>query len=247
MSGKAPLARTSPCRPPLGRGGACPRPKTRTAQGLPSSGSLAVARDERLMRSAARDAPASGVRTLLPRGFGSRLRHSSPRTRPRPALTRALRTFAARRRSRAPCVGRVLFRDFGLAAARRTSSTRRSLAAARFCACVRCSRLSIKSTPPEVILLPASAINRALTSSSSGDAPTSNRSSTAVATLLTFCPPGPDERTNRSSSSSSRIVMAGVTRSISRSAYFLRLSPARSSARSAAPSLPAAASPPPIP
>ena len=40
-------------------------------------------------------------------------------------------------------------------------------------------------------------------SGSDGEPATSKRSSTAVATLLTFCPPGPDARTKRSTSSSS--------------------------------------------
>src|SRR5262249_41522376 len=65
--------------------------------------------------------------------------------------------------------------------------------------------------------LPASATRRARTSSGSVEARMSNRSSTAVATLLTFWPPGPDARTNRSSSSDSGIEIAGVTVSTRRS------------------------------
>jgi hypothetical protein len=42
----------------------------------------------------------------------------------------------------------------------------------------------------------------------------SKRNSTAVATLLTFCPPGPAERTKRSTSSSSGMAMWSSTRSI---------------------------------
>src|SRR5262245_37641483 len=45
---------------------------------------------------------------------------------------------------------------------------------------------------------PARSRSRIFTSSANADAATSKRSSTAVATLFTFWPPGPDERTNRS-------------------------------------------------
>src|SRR5437762_3530766 len=43
---------------------------------------------------------------------------------------------------------------------------------------------------------------------------TSNRNSTAVATLFTFCPPGPDALTNRSSISFSLSRISPVTRII---------------------------------
>src|SRR5207253_3053436 len=55
---------------------------------------------------------------------------------------------------------------------------------------------------------------RCFTSSGSDEAPTSNRSSTAVETLLTFWPPGPDARTNRSEISLSSIAIVSLTRSI---------------------------------
>src|SRR5690606_12194414 len=57
---------------------------------------------------------------------------------------------------------------------------------------------------------PARRRSRALTSASSGDGSMSNRSSTAVATLFTFWPPGPDARTNRSESNPSSIESEGV-------------------------------------
>ena len=47
-------------------------------------------------------------------------------------------------------------------------------------------------------------------SEGSDEAPTSKHNSTAVATLFTFCPPGPDARTNRSSISRSWSAMAPV-------------------------------------
>src|SRR4051794_2492394 len=94
------------------------------------------------------------------------------------------------------------------------SATRRSLAASRFWPCVRLSRESITSTPPVVSRLPARVINRRLTSSGRDDCATSNRSWTAVETLLTFCPPGPEARTNRSSISPSSIESVSVIRII---------------------------------
>jgi hypothetical protein len=60
--------------------------------------------------------------------------------------------------------------------------------------------------------LPASAIKRCFMSFGRDEAPTSKRSSTAVETLLTFCPPGPEARTKRSSSSRSSMAMVSVTR-----------------------------------
>ena len=56
-------------------------------------------------------------------------------------------------------------------------------------------------------------INRNATSfGSDGDCRTSNRSCTAVESLLTFCPPGPDERTKLSSSSDSSMLIWSVMR-----------------------------------
>ena len=49
----------------------------------------------------------------------------------------------------------------------------------------------MSSIPSAVTRWPASAINRSFTSDGSDDAPMLKRSSTAVETLLTFCPPGP--------------------------------------------------------
>src|SRR5687767_9871713 len=59
---------------------------------------------------------------------------------------------------------------------------------------------------------PASAISRIWISSGSEDESTLKRSSTAVETLLTFWPPGPDARTNRSSSAASSMEMESVIR-----------------------------------
>jgi len=66
--------------------------------------------------------------------------------------------------------------------------------------------------PSRVSREPASRCNRALTSfGSDGECRTSKRSCTAVESLLTFCPPGPDERTKLSSISRSSIEMSAVT------------------------------------
>src|SRR3954453_1865737 len=74
----------------------------------------------------------------------------------------------------------------------------------------------MSSTPSLVRRLPASAASRCLTSAGNDDAFTSKRSSTAVDTLLTFCPPGPDARTNRSSSSRSSMAIVSVIRIMQR-------------------------------
>src|SRR5580698_3106556 len=67
-------------------------------------------------------------------------------------------------------------------------------------------------TPSCVARAPASLMSRIATSFGRlGEPRASNRSSTALATLLTFCPPGPEARTKLSSSSPSGISMAGVT------------------------------------
>src|SRR6201996_4533822 len=57
-------------------------------------------------------------------------------------------------------------------------------------------------TPSWVARDPASLISRVATSFGRlGEPRASNRSSTALATLLTFCPPGPEERTKFSTTS----------------------------------------------
>jgi hypothetical protein len=62
---------------------------------------------------------------------------------------------------------------------------------------------------------PAIFFRRALTSGvSDGDRAASNRNSTAVETLLTFCPPGPEARIKLSLSSQSCKVMSSLMRII---------------------------------
>ena len=78
--------------------------------------------------------------------------------------------------------------------------------------CVRYRRASMTSTPSVVMRVPAIDRSRARVSSSMAfERAASNRNWTAVSTLLTFCPPGPDDRTNRSSSSDSSMTMDDVT------------------------------------
>jgi len=138
---------------------------------------------------------------------------SSTRDLPRPPFTAARSFFAVSRRSFTARPGLVSVRVLGRTAACRMRATRRARAAARFCACVRCSRLSSTSTPAVVIRPPAIALRRDLTYGGSDEAPTLKRNSTAVATLFTFCPPGPDARTNRSSisrSSPASVLLVGI-------------------------------------
>src|ERR1051325_6585884 len=66
-------------------------------------------------------------------------------------------------------------------------------------------------TPSLVRRLPASRMSRTATSlGNDGERRASKRSCTADDTLLTFCPPGPEERTKDSDSSDSSIVIVGV-------------------------------------
>jgi hypothetical protein len=114
--------------------------------------------------------------------------------------------------SRAATRGFVGRRFFGGVAARLTSATSRACAASRFCGWERWTRLSTTSTPSVVTCLPASAISRSFTSGGRDNLPISTRNSTAVATLLTFWPPGPDARTKRSSITRSSRTMVSLTR-----------------------------------
>src|ERR1700745_3366189 len=66
----------------------------------------------------------------------------------------------------------------------------------------------MSSAPSAVTRRPASAVRRALTSALSAALPSrSKRSCTAVETLLTFWPPGPEERTKVTVSSESGMNM----------------------------------------
>ncbi len=104
--------------------------------------------------------------------------------------------------------GLVRRRGFGFVAALRINSTRRSNASRRFWAWVRCRLASIIKMPSWVIRCPARRVRRFRTSSGSEEPARSNRNCTAVDTLLTFWPPGPEERIN-----SKRIFFSSTARS----------------------------------
>src|SRR4029079_13363270 len=63
-----------------------------------------------------------------------------------------------------------------------------------------------------VIRWPAIAINRSCISLGNDEARTSKRSSTALASVLTFCPPGPDARTKRSTTPCSSMLRVSGSR-----------------------------------
>lgn len=107
--------------------------------------------------------------------------------------------------------GRVLWRGRGGVLARWISRTSRSIAAWRLRSWLRNWCASMISSPAAIILPPANPTRRCFTSSvREGDCITLNRSWTALATLLTFCPPGPGARMNSSWISSSLSWIDGV-------------------------------------
>src|SRR5256884_7182327 len=94
------------------------------------------------------------------------------------------------------------------------SSIRRSCASRRFPSWVRWRRATIRIAPSVVSRRPLRARSRALTPLASAVLRSrSKRSCAAVATLLTFWPPGPAERTNESDNSLSGISTPSATRS----------------------------------
>ena len=82
---------------------------------------------------------------------------------------------------------------------------------ARFRAWLRVSETWITTVPSRVQRRPAMCLSRRFADSGNeGERAASKRSSTAVATLFTFCPPGPEARTNCSEISHSPSSMSGV-------------------------------------
>jgi len=155
--------------------------------------------------------------------------HSGSRGR-RSVLRAERRRFASRRRSRCAREGAVARRGRGSARAARSKFSRRARASARFWSWLRKRLAVMTSTPAAVMRLPARRNRRARTGSGSdGDRPTSKRSCTALETLLTFWPPGPDARTNASSISEGSMTMVSLTRSIAlrRQTSPLRILPPR--------------------
>src|SRR5512146_499676 len=131
----------------------------------------------------------------------------------RSRLVSPCRCFASSRRSTDFPGGRVFLRGSTGSAAFVTQRIRRSRASLRFCSCVRNRPASMTSTPSRVTRFPAIRINRSRTSPGrERERRTSNRSWTVVATLLTFCPPGPEDRINLSRISPSSRWMVPVIR-----------------------------------
>ena len=160
-------------------------------------------------------------RTILARLRSRVMRREAPRipANPTPASCRRKplileRTFfPSSRFSFEALVGLVARRGTGRTAASWISATSRSSASARLRSWVRWLCATITSTPSLVRRLPASRISRIATSfGSEGERRTSKRSCTAVESLLTFCPPGPEERTKLSSISRSSRQMSSVMR-----------------------------------
>lgn len=134
-----------------------------------------------------------------------RRHHSSP-AEPRSCFEDDRCALSANRRRFEPLVGRLGRRILGTMAARASNSSSRARTPARFASCVRCSRAVRIKIPSCVTRFPAKTLIRRRTSSGNdGDRIKSNRSSTAVETLLTFCPPGPEARTKESAISESGI------------------------------------------
>ena len=132
-------------------------------------------------------------------------RYSTSSTR-RLRLMAPLCFFDRSRRNFEAAVARVGRRAFGSSRARLSSAENRPMASFLFRSCVRYRPAWRIRMPPAVTRLPPGLIKRAFVGRSRAvDARISKRSCTAVATLLTFCPPGPDACT-RSRTTSARLV-----------------------------------------
>lgn len=134
-----------------------------------------------------------------------RMNSYSSREEPRRRrLTTLFFFFAAYLRSREAAVGFVRRRRGRMRSAFWSRSTKRSTARHRFCHWLRDSCTWSRRTPSES-MRPFSADRTSIfwSSLSDGEAATSNRSSTRVASLFTFCPPGPPLRENEKCSSAS--------------------------------------------
>ena len=135
-------------------------------------------------------------------------RPQSSLVRPRNFFEEDRCDFAVSRRTLEASVGRLGRRVFGTTSARAISWFSRARASARLASWVRCTREVMISTPSCVARRPANARRRCRTSAGSErDWPTSKRSWTAVETLLTFWPPGPEARTKVIVSSESGMNM----------------------------------------
>ena len=153
-------------------------------------------------------------------------RPQSSLVRPRNFFEEDRCDFAVSRRTLEASVGRLGRRVFGTTSARAISSFSRARASARLASCVRCTREVMINTPSCVARPPANARRRCRTSAGSErDWPASKRSWTAVETLLTFWPPGPEARTKVIVSSESGMNMGNAISRIARAAQGSSLSP----------------------
>src|SRR5450631_1993270 len=115
------------------------------------------------------------------------------------------------RRSWDARVGRVFLRTLGSTIAARINSASRSSASRRFCSWLRALRALMRMLPSSFSFCPARRRNRFLTDTGKLVLTDSkNRNCTALATLLTFWPPGPEERMNFHANSSSGIAICGA-------------------------------------
>ena len=131
--------------------------------------------------------------------------------------------FDSRRRVLEARVGRVAMRRFGRWAALRRSATSFWSAISRLRSCERVSCAVITNTPSLVSNLPAMGCSRCFRSSGRKARATSKRSSAAVETLLTFCPPGPEAREKAQTISSSSMDTESVIRIMAKASRPLRL------------------------
>ena len=117
------------------------------------------------------------------------------------------RFFSSRRLAFAPADGRVGTRGRGSGRASSTRAARRARAASRLRDWVRWVSAKTTISPAAVSRLPARRSRRSRRPPRIPAASRSSRPSTAVDTLLTFCPPGPDARTNLKVSAASGTAM----------------------------------------
>lgn len=126
-------------------------------------------------------------------------------------LTSPRLCFSSSRRRFADALGWVARRTLGGWAAKRRSRTRRATASARLRSWLRNRRASRIRIPAAEARRPASSRRRLRRGSGrEGQWATSKRNCAVVATLLTFWPPGPGERTKWNSSSSRSKARVGV-------------------------------------
>src|SRR5829696_8377610 len=119
-------------------------------------------------------------------------------------------------------------RGLGVARAAASSSANRSTAARRLASWLRWAWATTRSTPPESSRGPRRRTASSLASSvSDGDPARSKRSSTRESVVFTPCPPGPEARLARNSSSATGMAISGVIRTASATSSLLVAGPGR--------------------